>query len=629
MCGICGVIEPGVPGHLEVVREMCRVLAHRGPDDEGFAHGDGWALGHRRLSILDLSSAARQPMSNETGSCHLVYNGEVYNYQSLRDPLGARGHVFKSQSDTDVLLHSLEDRGARVLHAFNGMFAFAFLDVEKRELLLVRDRLGIKPLYYARLGKAFVFASEVKALFSYPYASPSLDRARVNEMLQYRYIAGEDTLLKDVHALLPGHLLRLNLDTLDYAVEPYWQPTAWRGGSDGDEYSILRRMRVSVRRRLVSDVPVGTQLSGGLDSSLVTALAREQKDEQLHTFSVGFQGSPEDESGWAQLVANRLDTIHHAVTYTEQEFLEDLAVGTYLHDDPINHPNSLPMYKLCREAKKHVTVLLTGEGADELFAGYSWHRRMWRLRRLRGLGSRPFIRDMAQEVLQKQRLHRAAAILGVPPDRAAAEAGKWVMDWELAGVLEPAQAEQGAAARAWFPVNTIDPLAAILDLDLRAYLVSVLQRQDRMSMAAGVESRVPFLDHELVQAALQIKVGRLFRRARGKAPVRRIAKGLVPDPVLKRAKVGFRVPIAEWMLNPNGLGALLGWLWDESGSSRGIWQPDRVRTLAEQHQRGIVDHSDLLWSLLAFEIWTRIYIDGTPHEQLKSQVLQTCSMGKR
>jgi asparagine synthase (glutamine-hydrolysing) len=626
MCGICGIIGLPEPEATKAVTAMCRSLAHRGPDDEHVVAGPNWALGHRRLSIIDLSQRARQPFSGEAGTTHLAANGEIYNFVSLRDSLVAKGHVFTSRSDCEVILHLLEEDGSAAIPQLEGMFACAFVDTQRRQLILCRDRLGIKPLYLRRAEGTVAFASEIKALYACDgkgAARPAVAQERLGEYFQYRYVSGRATLFKDVQELLPGHMVIIDLDSLALEEKTYWSPAMRRSvGPPGDDRAVAEQLETSIRAHLVSDVPLGCQLSGGLDSSLVTALAMQMVDRPMHTFSVGFAGYEKDEACWAADVGAALGTLHHPVPYAEQDFLGDLAQCTYLHDEPLNHANSLPMYKLCREARRHVTVLLTGEGADELFGGYSWHRRLWRLARLGSVAQVPWVGKLARR-LAPRRLEPMLPLLGQSPRAMAGLAAQWLSAREVAQWLHAAPSTR--SYRATVSVSTRDPLAAVLDMDLRTYLVSVLQRQDRMSMASGVESRVPFLDHALVELVLKIPVEQHFADGRGKAVLRRIARGRIPDGVIERPKTGFSLPLASWMRNPHGLGALLPWLYGEQAAARGIWDIDVVRSMAVEHAEGQVNHADALWIILAFEIWARLWLDGVPHEILKTSIMQACA----
>jgi len=606
---------------------MCRALAHRGPDDEGIIVRPNWAFGHRRLSIIDLSVNARQPFVNEDGSCFLTSNGEIYNYRELRPPLVKAGHRFVSASDCEVVLHLIEEEGEAGFLKLNGMYAFAYLDERRRKVLLCRDRVGIKPLYFRRMPDTILFASEIKALVCAPVV---LDRSNLAEFFQYRYLCGENTFFQGIQEVLPGHVVSIDLGTLSIEDREYWVP---RGrvsfGGPVDEKELSREIEQAVSRQLVSDVPVGCQLSGGLDSSLVTQIAVNQLNQGMHTFSVGFEGHVEDESLWACKVSKELGTIHHAIQYQERDFVNDIAICSWLNDDPLNHPNSMAMFKMCQEAKRYVTVMMTGEGADELFGGYTWHKRLWRLQQLGRLVHWPLTRNM-MGFLPRERWAPMLPLLGVPVQEMAVRACQWISDEGIRELLLGKESplsfgevgSSGGQYRRQCVKYEQGPVAASMDLDMRTYLVSVLQRQDRMSMACGIESRVPFLDHELVDFALKIPLNQLFAGKRGKVILRHVAVGRISDSIINRPKLGFSVPLAAWMRQGRALGNLLGWLYDERAAERRIVDVDRVRQLVADHWSGKADHASTLWPLISFEVWARIWLDGTPHEQLKEEISQ-------
>ncbi|NQU41432.1 MAG: asparagine synthase (glutamine-hydrolyzing) [Lentisphaerae bacterium] len=619
MCGICGVIATSGMELESVVRSMSASLEHRGPDAAGFAAGRGWALGHQRLSIVDLSEKARQPMENEDGSCALVCNGEIYNHLDIRGQLLADGHIFKSNSDSEAILHLLEDGSAGVAR-LNGMFAFAFLDKRSRKLILCRDRLGIKPLYYYRWPGGFAFASESKAFASLPNWRASLKREVLGEYFRYRFIAGEETLLDGVTLLPPASLLFLDLDSLNVDIRSYWDVSRIREAPlENEDEQLLELLRQSVRDRLMSDVPLGAQLSGGLDSSLIAALAVEAGHRNFHTFSVCFDEGDSEEKQALQ-VAEVLGTKHHPIRYSEADFTRDLVAGTRFNDDPLNHANSLPMMKLCREAKKDVTVLLTGEGADELFAGYSWHRRMARFERLWPLAGMMPLRGVERLVAMRSKAARVLAFAGLSRELAAIRASEWVSGRALKAVgIADSWREETRKARLG-NIDAFDLLFAALDVDRRAYLTNVLHRQDRMSMACAIESRVPFLDHRVVEFSMQLGRDALMGGIQGKQILRRVARNFLPAAITFQPKIGFRVPLSLWFQRERGLGGLLHWLHDERAAMRGIWDPEKARTVIAEHQTGTADWSDLLWVLLTFEVWARLRLDGESQEALCDQV---------
>ena len=625
MCGICGIIDRTSADNQAVVQRMCDMLQHRGPDDQGLATGQGWALGHRRLSIVDLSENGRQPMVNEDKTSFLICNGEVFNHMDIRRGLVGRGHHFVSESDSETVLHLMEE-GIQGITRLGGMYAFAFLDSRRRKLILCRDRLGVKPLYYARSGQAFLFASEIKALFCHPGLRPALDRSHVGEFLQYHYVGGEHGLFKGILELMPGHYLELDLDSMESKIVSYWHPDYGREGLSCDDTTLLQALKRSVKMRLMSDVSLGAQLSGGLDSSFVTALATREVIGSMHTFSISFSGTDMDESRWARLMSSTLGTIHHEVEFRETDFLQNLAYCTWLHDTPLTHPNSIPLFKLCQEAKKSLTVMLTGEGADELFAGYSWHRRLRRLSRLGGLRKWGMTRYMASAMLGHDRGIRVIDLLGMSVGKTAADAGKWVPNETINQIIIPGRDSRTVPFRETLPALSENLLSEVIRMDLLTYLVAVLQRQDRMGMANGIEARVPFLDHHLVELALNLPVDTLFDGNSGKAIVRRMADGYVPKAILSRRKIGFAVPVELWMRQGYGYSRLLSWLTIDRAGDRGLWQTDAVKRLVEKHRDGSANHGAILWSLLSFELWARLWLDGESHETL-CESIRSCAGG--
>jgi len=624
MCGIVGVV--GLSNSIDFIKSidfknMFDSIIHRGPDDSGVASGNNWVVGHRRLSIIDLSEQARQPFVNENGTCYLVANGEIYNYKELREYLVQSGHEFSSLSDCEVILHLLENDGIAGLQKLNGMFSFAYFDEESGNVLICRDRLGIKPLYYCINNGVFVFSSEIKALISDYCVSAVSCSDSINEFFEYRYVYGVNTCFKDVYEVTPGTFINVSLRNGDISDGVYWSPPSRSSAHSSVAVSDIRDKLIdSVRLQMVSDVPLGCQLSGGLDSSLITALAMRNANGPIHTFSIGFPDSPFDESQWALQVAQVLGTQHHAIPYSVHEFVEDFAYCTYLHDEPLNHPNSLPMYKLCREARKEVKVLLTGEGADELFGGYSWHRRAWRFERFHSLIDIPLVRRLIVH-LGPLKLRNILSDTNTAYESIIRGGGRVIPDDVRRKILKNDQFI-GDNSRNMLNYVGEGLLSSCLDIDIKSYLVSVLQRQDRMSMASGVESRVPFLDHEFVELVLKISVNKHFSGGKGKAILREVAKEFLPESIVNREKVGFRIPIADWMREGQEMSGVLDWLTDTQAVRRQVWNVAVVEQLVQEHRHHKADHSETLWVLLAFEMWARIWLDKVPHEQLKLQVLE-------
>ena len=626
MCGIAGIVEldPGRrPSQARLVR-MRDVLAHRGPDGAGTWSEGPVGLSHRRLAIVDVASGA-QPMANEDGRVWIVFNGEIYNHAALRPELERRGHRYRTRSDTETIVHLYEEEGPRCVERLHGMFAFALWDVAARKLVLARDRLGIKPLYYALGQDELLFASEIKALVA-AGLDVALDRQVLPEFLASGFVAGAETLFRGVRKLLPGRLLTWTAEE-GLRETRYWSPPARRRAlpvpSLEDEARELReRLAACVRSHLMSDVPLGVFLSGGLDSTGIAALAAREVPGRLSTFSVGFDAPEANELAYARLAARALDTTHREVVVSPEAFLGALPRLVWHEDEPLAFPSSVPLYFVSRLARDHVKVVLTGEGADELFLGYNRYRVTAWNRRLGELywGATP-------EWLRRA-VARAAPALAGP-------ARRWVRRSFLA--LEPSARSLYCENFAVFPtplqrsllvepdaVDAHDPFAGTLGAfaagdadeldamsraDVETYLVELLMKQDQMSMAASVESRVPYLDHTFVEHALQVPPSLKLRGLRTKAVLRRALSDVVPRAVLERRKWGFPVPLASWMrgpfrpfvheltLSPRAL-------------ARGLFREDAVRALVGAHERGESDHSARLWLLTGLELWHRAFVDG-------------------
>jgi asparagine synthase (glutamine-hydrolysing) len=630
MCGIAGALRlrPGHAAPLEdaVAARMLAALAHRGPDGEGqWRSPDGacW-LGHRRLAIVDLQSGA-QPMANEDGRVQVVCNGEIYNHAALRALLAARGHAFRTRSDTEVLVHGYEEWGARGLaERLQGIFAFALYDAAARRLVLVRDPLGVKPLYWWSDGATFAFASEVKALLALPQlARRRVNRAGVAQMLVTRYVLRPATLFEDVQRLPEGCWMLAG-----GTPQRYWdvrfQPQPIGMDEALEELDAL--LRRTVQMQLMADVPLGVQLSGGVDSGLVTALAdaarRARGDpEPVQTFSVGFDIAEFSELGHARAVAQRYGTRHRELVVGFRDFAAMLPRLAWLYDEPMGEPPAIPTWLMCRAAKPHVSVMLCGEGADELFGGYSkylfdglsaafdWMPAAPRALLLGGFAhGLPFggrrLRSMA-EVLA----------IGDAPRRFAS----WYGGFDarlLQRVLAPAlrrEVGDGGLAQAFQALvagcDSRHALERFQYCDLHSRLVDdLLVKGDRMSMGAGVEARVPFLDARVVEFAARLPRRLKVSGLRSKVLLKRLAARYLPREVVYRRKVGFTVPLTRWFTGPwRGLLGTL--LLSERSLARGYCDPDVVRAILADHLARRVDREQGLWLLLALELWHRLFVD--------------------
>jgi len=619
MCGITGVLNLDArpyadPGLLEAMTER---IAHRGPDAKGY-HVDGpVGLGHRRLSIIDLATG-QQPMQDERAGRVIVYNGEVYNFQELRRDLEGRGATFRTRCDTEVVLHAADLRDTGWLHALNGMYALAIWFQPERTLLLARDRLGIKPLYYAVVGGQFIFASEIKALLAHPGLAREVRVDALSEFLAFRTLSDDETLLRGIHALPAGHVLRVSPGRPVPAPERFWSdvansdPPLLGAGTDHVEAGFLERLDDAVRYRLISDVPLGTYNSGGVDSSLVTDAVRRQTQGELHTFSVGFTEESHDESRFAEIVARRVGTHHHALRLTQREFRDSLLDATWSLDEPLNHAHTVALLRLSRLAKEYVTVVLTGEGADELFAGYPRYQIPLLARRLAAwprLLRRPLLEGM--RLSRRRRLAKLASS-GADVRLGIMENARFAPREELAlvGLPEPAARGREAGYLA-LEQATLPELEKVLAFDRATYLPSLLQRLDRTTMASGVEARVPFLDYRLLAWSKCLPAGLKVRLAQeNKVLLKRVAARRFPRRMIYRRKMGFDVPVAAWLRERDGLRGFLDCLTDDTFRGRGYYREGAVAKLIAEHLSGERDRSAILWPILTLELWHRVFVDA-------------------
>jgi asparagine synthase (glutamine-hydrolysing) len=644
MCGIAGIVscdglDQDAPARAKRMRD---IIAHRGPDEAGL-HCDAYAaLAHRRLSIVDLSTG-QQPLSNEAGSVWIVFNGEIYNHADLRRELEAHGHVYRTKSDTETIVHAYEQWGEACVDRFRGMFAFAIWDERQRRLLLVRDRLGIKPLYWCRTNGALLFGSEIKALLASDLIRADPNYTVLPEMLSTRYTSGEETLFTGIRKLLPGHALvfeRGEVRTRQYWDLPRRERSAERlafheapnlSGSLSGERHIVDRFRElleeSVRLRLMSDVPLGMFLSGGIDSSAIAAIMARMIDRPLQTFSVAFKDRAFNELEYAREVARLINADSHEIVIDDRDFFSALPKLVWHEDEPIAHPSSVPLYFVSALAREHVTVVLTGEGSDELLAGYGKYPRVainWKAGTIyERVVPTALRRSIARDVVPRLpgRLARYANRSFLAMDRSP----EWMLFDNFASIrlgdlqqlLAPdlrATATQAAAygsSLAYFntPSGASTFLDRVLYADIKTYLVELLMKQDQMSMATSIESRVPFLDHELVEYAATLPDTWKLRGWTTKRVLREAMKGLLPESILNRPKMGFPVPFAGWTRGGwNGVARDI--LLDRRARQRGLLEPHAVERLLLAHADGRTDGGDRIWTLLNLELWHRTFIDG-------------------
>jgi len=624
MCGIAGIVSlDGRPVDPREVRSMCRVMAHRGPDDEGLHAGRGAVLGMRRLSIIDVETG-HQPLGNEDGSAWGVCNGEIYNYRELRGDLARRGHALATGSDSEVIVHLYEDLGRGCVEMLRGMFALAVWDERRAELLLARDRLGIKPLYYTVASGRLVFASELKAILQVEGIERRLSWGAVSHLFTSLCTPAAQSIVEGVRKLEPGHLLVASAER-GIRIERYWDVSFDPDGGR-DETELVERLRgmldESVRLHMVSDVPVGAFLSGGIDSSSVVAIMARQASGPVKTFSIGFDEQDYDELRYARQVAERCDTEHHELVVRPDavDLVEDLA---WFLDEPFGDSSALPTFMVSRLASQFVKVALSGDGGDELFAGYDRYRVEARERR-RELIPRPIrgalgaLAGAMPETMRGRNLMRHLALEG--PARYL-DAMTLFRAEEKRRLFRPAAFEMMAledpwrAEAEWMARPNGDWLSTLQYLDLKSYLpLDILTKVDRMSMAHGLETRVPLLDHRLVEFAATIPASLRLRDGVGKHILKRAMRGVLPDPIIDRPKQGFAVPLGRWFR-----GRLDGFVRDlllsQESRGRGIFSAPYIEGLIERHGAG--RPNDLkLWTLISFELWCRTFLDTrTPRFQ--------------
>ena len=612
MCGINGIFLKNSSSRVEEadIHRMRDCMTHRGPDDKGAFFDGHVGLGHRRLSIIGLTTG-HQPMSGKDDSLWIVYNGETYNYKELRADLEKRGHEFKTDSDTEVVLNLYAEYGHDCVSHMNGLFAFAIWDKRAQKLFLARDRLGIKPLYIAESNRGFAFASEVKALFASGHCEALVNEEAVFEYFMFRAISGEQSLFKGVKSLLPGH--NMTIDESGVRVRKYWDEHA---GSDPKVESIREAaerldylLNEAVRDRLMSEVPLGTFCSGGVDSSLVTAIAARIKGDAINTFSVGFDDAGFDESEYARMVSGKYETRHHEIRLTGQEFARHLPELVRLNDEPLNFANSVHIYAVSKLAKEYVTVVLTGEGADELFLGYPrYHvpRISERLDKVKWLAG-PVLAGAAR-ILGDHRLEKVRKNLELSRDERvlfnAATADSSVVNGLLRGSVPRGLEYRKKVAEA--AAESPDVMRRLSIGDQKTYLVSILNRQDKMSMAASVEARVPFLDYRIAEFANHLTSDRKTRGWRTKEIVKMVAENYLPDEVVHRRKSGFGVPLAEYFRDVDGLGGVAGRVINDSKYDQFL-NKNVLRDMLNRHQSGAADFSEILWTATNFLIWKEQY----------------------
>jgi asparagine synthase (glutamine-hydrolysing) len=617
VCGFCGVVGPARRAATPEVESMARTLRHRGPDDFGtwsaaFRRGEAEhavALGHTRLSILDLSPLGHQPMTSADGSVTVAYNGEIYNFRELRQELRARGATFRSECDTEVLIEAWRAWGAGAFDRFVGMFAFALWDAGRGQLLLVRDRLGIKPLYYAFDDGLLLFGSELRALRRHPAFRPEIDRGALGRFLQHGYWTGPETVYAGARQLMPGDYLvwdegRIRTGTWWNLTEAPSAPPQTCFEDAVDELG--RLLGDAVEQRLVADVPLGAFLSGGIDSSAVVALMSERASGRVRTFSIGFREAAYDEAPHAAAVARHLGTEHTELYVETKQAVEVAHELPDLYDEPFGDPSAIPTVLLSRLTREHVTVALSGDGGDELFGGYEQYRKLERLlpfMRLPRIGRRALA--ALAPLAPSRSLRRGLGHLGGLGPRDLAEG---LLRFHDPGAIRAACGDEGARPRtsyrdAFDAAPAGDAIRRSMYADARTYLPDdVLTKVDRASMSVGLEARVPILDHRVVRFALSLPLALAWHGGRTKAPLRELACRRIPRELLDRPKHGFGIPLETLLA-----GELRRWteryLAPERIAEEGVLDPEGVRRLVEAARPIDAVGPAPLWFLICFQRW--------------------------
>jgi len=641
MCGICGAVWTHPDGRLEagLLRAMMDRIAHRGPDDDGEYHDDHAALGFRRLSIIDLSGG-HQPLSNEDGSVWTVFNGEIYNFPALRRRLEAKGHQLRSTGDTETLVHLYEDEGTRMFSLLRGMFALAIWDVRHRRLILARDRLGQKPLIYQHDGRRLIFASELKALLALPedVFKRRMDPVSLDHYLTYGYVPHPRTILEGVFKLPPAHFAVWREGTC--SVEPYWEPD-WNLERKRPLEKDIEELRVTlleaVREQMISDVPLGAFLSGGIDSTIVAGLMQKASSRPVRTFAIGFPDPDYDETSYAELAARHLGT-EHQTFIVEPKAWETLPELCKQFDEPFADSSALPTWYVARETRRHVTVALTGDAGDELFGGYDRYRALGLTEFFQRLPEGPrrllggtMVRVLPRSARSKSRLRKFQRLFEHINDSAVDRYLGWMTTFDEAGRIalytesqldwlascgadernasdaDPSAILASAFALGW----RRDPITRATVSDVVTYLPGdLLAKVDLASMAHSLECRGPFLDHRVVELAMAMPIERKirFRQGRSKVILKQAFPELLPPAIRTRAKMGFGVPLSRWF-QKELKDELESVLLDPVCLNRGIFRPQAIRDLVAEHVNGEREHSHRLWALLMLELWFRQYMD--------------------
>jgi asparagine synthase (glutamine-hydrolysing) len=625
MCGIAGIVSTGRPS-AQLVHRMCDVVAHRGPDGVGFHEDDRAVLGMRRLAIIDVEDGD-QPVYNEDGTIAAVFNGELYNFPELRDALTRKGHRFTGNGDTECLVHLYEEYGDGLVERLRGMFAFAIWDRRRRRLLLARDRIGKKPLYWRSAGGSLSFGSELKSLVQDPALRREVDPVALHHYLTFQYVPAPRSIYRGIGKLPPGHVLTWQDGA--HEVRRYWRLDFTPHRPEGEEEAAARLRELlldATRIRMVSDRPLGAFLSGGIDSSAVVAAMARQAGGRVKTFSIGFDNQTFDERRYARMLADRYDTDHHELVVTPSA-LDVLPTLTWHFDEPFADSSAIPSFYVAKLSNEHVAVVLNGDGGDECFGGYRRYLVMERAGRVRairafaalwprlaGVGS--LLTSHSASGSLPRTVGRAVELLSYPAPRRYARLMSYFTPEQKAALYTDDMRARLAGVDSYHLLDDIyyasradSDIGRIMDVDANTYLPGdLLVKMDIATMANSVEARSPFLDHHMMEWAAGLPADLKIRSGTTKYLLRKAVADWLPHELVHRPKMGFGVPLADWLRTEL---RELSWdvLTDATARGRGFFRPDAVVELLRQHHSGR-DHSGRIWALIQFELWHRMFLDG-------------------
>jgi len=631
MCGIVGAWTPQNKINKDILLKMRDSLSHRGPDDSGFYidEKNNLGLGHRRLSVIDLSEKAHQPMLSENGNLIMVYNGEVYNFQEVKKELEKKGYKFRSNSDSEVVLKSFQEWGIDCLKRFQGMFAFAIWDNEKRELYLFRDRFGVKPLYYYFNKKELLFSSEIKSFYSYPQFKKEIDFKALSLYFKFGYIPAPLTIFKNTYKLEEGTILKID-SKFNFQKIRYWEPEKYFQEEKiiKSEEEIVNELEgiltKSFKYRMVADVDVGVFLSGGIDSSLITALLQKNSSQKLKTFTIGFKEKEYDEAPFARKVSEILGTEHNELYLSSKEIKNGLQDYIGIFDEPFGDSSSLPTYLLAKFAKEKIKVALSGDGGDELFLGYDKYKavdKVMRLSSLAKLGSRIFLETLGPQNIKNiysflSRLlplpqysnlrEKTSKLINLLREKELSHlfqsAGSYWQEKEIENLFQNKSILNNNIDR-FYPDNNLGRLDQMQVWDIKNYLVDdVLVKTDRSTMAAGLEAREPFLDQSILKYIARVPIELKYKGGESKYLLKKILFKYLPKEIFQRPKAGFNIPVYDWLKN-DWEDIVEEYLRPEKIKKEGIFQSGFIEEIVTKQRNGKYVNPDKLWLLINFQIW--------------------------